>query len=227
MQIVGYRNCEDIDVRFEDGTILHNVQYGNFKRGTIKNPNVHDYCGTTIHGVYEDTREYHVWKGLLARTLNEEFKQKHKTYLNCTICEEWLNYNKFKKWYNDNEYEIGELLELDKDLKFIHNKLYSSEKCLLLPKTINTTLGFVNDKKSKLPIGVTRSGNYYQARIHKFGKSISIGYYNTPENAFEKYKKEKEIYWRELIDYYTGKIPNYIIEYMKHYNISERINYEL
>lgn len=39
MKIIKYRNCESMDVEFEDGYIAYNVRYGNFKTGNIKNPN--------------------------------------------------------------------------------------------------------------------------------------------------------------------------------------------
>ena len=37
--IIIYRGYNDIDIRFEDGTILKHKQYNNFKRGKISNPN--------------------------------------------------------------------------------------------------------------------------------------------------------------------------------------------
>lgn len=39
MTIIEYRNCNDIDIEFEDGTVVKNKNYGNFKLGNIKNPN--------------------------------------------------------------------------------------------------------------------------------------------------------------------------------------------
>jgi hypothetical protein len=38
MKIIAYRSNEDIDIQFEDGTVVYNKQYGNFKRGSISNP---------------------------------------------------------------------------------------------------------------------------------------------------------------------------------------------
>lgn len=40
MTIIAYRNNMDIDVQFEDGTIVENRQYSEFLKGTIANPNV-------------------------------------------------------------------------------------------------------------------------------------------------------------------------------------------
>ena len=40
MTIIAYRKTIDIDVQFEDGTIVENKQYDNFLKGKIANPNV-------------------------------------------------------------------------------------------------------------------------------------------------------------------------------------------
>lgn len=39
MYIAQYKCAKDIAVGFEDGTIVWNQTYGNFKRGLIRNPN--------------------------------------------------------------------------------------------------------------------------------------------------------------------------------------------
>ena len=39
MTIIAYRGIKDIDVQFEDGTVVEHKQYDAFKKGKIKNPN--------------------------------------------------------------------------------------------------------------------------------------------------------------------------------------------
>ena len=39
-KIIAYRRAEDIDIQFEDGVIVYNKDYGNFKKGNIKHPNI-------------------------------------------------------------------------------------------------------------------------------------------------------------------------------------------
>lgn len=38
MKIVAYRSYNDVDIQFEDGTVVTNKNYNNFKSGTISNP---------------------------------------------------------------------------------------------------------------------------------------------------------------------------------------------
>jgi uncharacterized protein YkvS len=40
MKLITYRNYKDIDVQFDDGTIVEHKQYENLIRGSINNPNV-------------------------------------------------------------------------------------------------------------------------------------------------------------------------------------------
>lgn len=40
-EIIRYRNCSDVDIRFDDGTLVKHKTYGSFVRGNIRNPN---YC---------------------------------------------------------------------------------------------------------------------------------------------------------------------------------------
>ena len=40
MTIIKYRNSKDIDIQFEDGTIVKNKRYSNFKNGRIRNSNL-------------------------------------------------------------------------------------------------------------------------------------------------------------------------------------------
>jgi len=44
MEIIKYTNADDINVKFEDGTIVEHKSYHNFKKGKIGNPNK-KYCG--------------------------------------------------------------------------------------------------------------------------------------------------------------------------------------
>lgn len=93
------------------------------------------------------------------------------------------------------------------------NKIYSSNNCILVPQKINIL--FTNNKvnRSKYYLGVRPKNN-------KFRASISIGIlkpnkqkyskcYDTPEEAFYWYKKEKEQYIKDVADLYKSKYPEF------------------
>ena len=88
--------------------------------------------------------------------------------MGCTVCEEWLNYSNFKVWYDQNRIK-GMALDLDKDILFKGNKVYSPETCCFVPHAINTL--FLNGKKNRgdLPLGVhfdkSKGRNYCNSAI--------------------------------------------------------------
>ena len=113
-------------------------------------------------------------------------------------------------WFNENYYKIaGEKMELDKDILYKGNKIYSRDTCIFVPQRINTLFVKNDNARGKGPIGVDQlpSGNYIARCSNGFGKYIHLGTYNTKEEAFHVYKNYKEKVIKEVIDSYEGKIP--------------------
>ena len=83
---------------------------------------------------------------MLERCYDTEHSYKFPTYENCIVCDEWLNYQNFARWFDINYYEIeGEVMCLDKDILFKGNKIYSPKTCIFVPRGINN-LFTKNDK---------------------------------------------------------------------------------
>lgn len=88
---------------------------------------------------------YKKWSGILERCFDEKWKSKYPTYRDVICCDEWLYFSKFKSWVLTQPYQNN---ELDKDLLFDNNKIYSPHTCLFIPQQINKVLAF--DKKRGL-----------------------------------------------------------------------------
>lgn len=210
MRITTYNNANDVVVEFCD---KHNAKvhttYGNFKKGSVKNPYYPSVLGVGMLGVkypskinYKYTKEYILWKAMLDRCFNEKYKIKEPTYKDVTCCEEWLYYENFYEWLHSQENfdkcQDEEILSLDKDILVKHNKTYSPTTCLLVPKNVNSLFMNQNRKRGRFPIGVGYYDKYNKYRAYvsmrNLGKYFpkTIGYYDTPEKAFNAYKKYKE-----------------------------------
>ena len=145
-KIIKYKNCEDIDVQFEDGYIKKHVQYDKFKKGIIKNPYAITVCGMGFLGetkIVDESgitlKSYVCWKGMIKRCYDVKFQEKQPTYKGVTVCKEWLCYANFKKWYDEHIYTIeNEIIQLDKDILIKGNKLYSPNTCIFVPHRINS-----------------------------------------------------------------------------------------
>ena len=223
MVIVGYRGALDIDVYFpEYDWTFKGVTYQHFKNGLIKCPYEKRTFGVGYLGEGEyktkengkHTRVYHTWENMLQRCYSEKFHKKYPTYIDCEVCEKWLNFQKYGKWFSDNYYEIdNETMCLDKDILVKHNKIYSPETCVFVPQTINKLFVKSNKSRGDSVIGTSLYHGKYEVKCWLFnpetGKSKQehLGRYETQEKAFEVYKYCKEKNIKQIADYYKEQIP--------------------
>ena len=81
-----------------------------------------------------------------------------------TVCKEWMSYENFKNWFDNNYYEIdGEIMCLDKDILFKNNTIYSPKTCVFTPKRINNLFTKRQNDRGDYYIGVT-----YHKKTGKF-----------------------------------------------------------
>ena len=159
----------------------------------------------TVDGVKTKTRESILWYGMK----NRVFGGRHKNYLDCSISENFLDYQFFAHWCHN---QIGwneDNWHLDKDLIVEGNKEYHEDKCVFVPRVINTVLNSEKlPRDNGLPLGVVyaKEWNQYQARCNVFGVQKYLGAYKTPEEAHQSYVKRKNEYVQELAEMYKGRV---------------------
>lgn len=231
MIILKYINARNIIVVFENGYKVKS-NYLSFKKGSIKSPydksvNNIGYLG---EGNYKDkingieSREYTTWSNLLKRCYNKKTQEKHPTYINCTVCSEWHNFQVFAKWFNENYYEVdNEKTHLDKDILIKGNKVYSPKTCCFVSSKINMLFTKSNIVRGDYPIGVSwhKIRNLFSANCNNGNKKkIHLGYFNTPEKAFyEGYKPYKEKLIKQYADAYKDKIPKNLYDALYKYEV--------
>lgn len=232
MIIIGYRKCSDIDVYFPYyNSVVKNTRYDHFKDGSIKCNYEPRICGVGYlgEGKYKmsengkDTRCYDIWHNMLRRCYDYKIKKKHETYKDCVLCRDWLNFQNFAKWYEENYYEVDEqVMHLDKDILYKGNKIYSPETCVFVPQNINAMFTKSDKVRGQYPIGVCyyKWTNKYQSSCCDGRKNrISLGYFDTPEEAFYAYKNCKEKVIKQVAEEYKNKIPYKLYKAMYDYKV--------
>ena len=226
MKIIEYKKATDIDIQFLDtNNVVRHQSYNNFIRGTTLDTFLPTVFGHGIIGnemIKKDgmlTKEYSYWSGMLKRCYNEVDLARYPTYKKCEVNKEWFYLYNFSKWFDDNYYECGnEKMCLDKDILYKNNTIYSKDTCIFVPERINILFTKTNASRGDYPIGVC-----FNKRLGKFIAQVSklnhnekntkqqehIGVFNTAEDAFYAYKKEKEKYIKEVADYYKEKYDNF------------------
>lgn len=230
MKIIDCRGHTDIDIYFEEyNYIVKHKRYERFKNGSIECPYEPRHCGIGYIGEGKYSHKthkkiYNEWIHMLKRCYSEKVKNKYPTYIGCSVDKEWHNFQNFAKWYEENYYEIkGQRMELDKDILYKGNKIYSSSNCIFVPQRINSLLINCKSTRGDLPIGVTYHNNKFYVRCSILDgnkrKRVSLGYYNTIEEAFQTYKNFKEKYIKEIAEEYKGLIPNRLYRALYEYKI--------
>lgn len=156
-----------------------------------------------VNGTRKCCEIYDIWRGMLRRCYAEEYQMSRPTYKGCTVAPDWHTFSNFKAWHDQQGYTKG--MELDKDIIYPGNKVYSPETCVYVSTELNRLLVKSTAVRGKYPIGVVKhpsKGNgvkIFQSRINMHGKYVSLGYYDTPEEAHEAYVQAKIKY---IQDYY-------------------------
>lgn len=228
MTIIKYANSKNILVQFDNGYIVKS-DYGNFKKGNIKSLYDKTVCdvGFIGEGNYKcwennkNTKEYSVWGGMLLRCYNKKVQIKCPTYKNCSVCDEWHNFQNFGKWYNQNYYEIDEQkMCIDKDILHKGNKIYSPENCVIVPNDINELFTKRQNYRGEYPIGVYYAPDRDKFRAcYAYKGTVNLGQFDNPIEAFNVYKIHKERIIKKIADEYKDRIPKKLYDAMYTYEV--------
>lgn len=226
--ITRYVNANEVYIKFLDTGFVTKTKMTQIVRGCIK-----DKLKPSVHGVgilgdetIRDCRgelfkEYVVWAGVLGRCCNTMFKQKRTTYKYCTISDNFKSYKYFREWCNKQIGFGNEGWHLDKDILVKCNKVYGETTCCFVPHDINTLFVKCDAKRGKYPIGVyfETARNRYTAKLKRYGVSVLLGRFATPEEAFYSYKEAKEAYIKEVADKWKGIIDARVYEALVNYEV--------
>ena len=135
---------------------------------------------------------YRIWRGMLKRCYSAKFQDTRPTYKGCSVSEEWWRFSNFKRWMEKRDWEG---MQLDKDILFSGNKVYSAETCVFVTKAVNNfTLDRGNDRGECL-IGASwdkEKGKFSSKCSNPFTKKGEhLGYFTCQIEAHQEWLKRK------------------------------------
>ena len=126
---------------------------------------------------------YRRWVNMLSRCYSTNYKQKFPTYEECHVCEEWLTFSNFKAWMETQDWE-GK--QLDKDILFPGNKIYSPHNCVFVSSRTNLFITDSGASRGDFLIGVSLSvsGRRFIAKCKdSSGRLKHLGMFDTELEA--------------------------------------------
>ncbi len=135
---------------------------------------------------------YKAWASMLERCYSKKYLESHPTYIDTSVCNEWVYASAFKEWMEKQDWD-GK--NLDKDIIVPKSKLYSPETCAFVLKATNSFVTARDACRGDYPVGVylyKPTGKYQAHCNNPFSvKQENLGYFSTPGEAHEAWRKRK------------------------------------
>ena len=221
MTVIEYKNCDNMTVKFENGYIKENVHWSSFEKGSVKSPYDRSVYGVGYLGEGKiDHLIYQKWLIMLGKCYNPELLKKYKSYQGNKVCNMWLNFQVFEKWYKKNHYTVdNELMFLNKNIIVPNSKIYSPKTCIFVPKTINNLfVTHYNRKRIKSPNNICKLNNKYVIRYTDLNNNRkTLGIVKNLDEAIVLLENKKKELIEEVAQKYKDKIParlyNALVDY--------------
>lgn len=157
---------------------------------------VNDSESTVYHitnGKSYACKHYEIWTNMLRRCYSEKCQKRHPTYVGCSVDPEWHIFSNFRSWA---ETKNTKGTQLDKDIIFPGNKVYSPESCVFITGALNSFLTNSARKRGQFLIGVSlhkRSNKFISHCNDPFkSKKEYLGLFESETEAHEAWRSRKQ-----------------------------------
>lgn len=150
-----------------------------------------EVVGRYVDGKWVINPYYKTWRSMLTRCYGELYSKKRVTYNGCVVCDEWIYLSNFKAWMEEQNWK-GK--QLDKDLLFEHNKLYSPETCVFVSSEVNSSLLLSSRIRGVNPVGVSFSeseNRFIATCCNGKGKQVKLGRFSSNNDAHRAWQQYK------------------------------------
>ncbi len=149
VEVTNYINSNNLEVRFLNTGWSWVFTADNVRNGRLLDRMSPHVCGIGFIGVgkfnskseFNSENIYKRWNSMIRRCYSEKYQDKFPTYRECTVCDEWHNFQNFAEWFVLNAPENTSNCHLDKDILLNGNKVYSPSTCSFINKSINVIHG--------------------------------------------------------------------------------------
>lgn len=226
IEILEVVNSRKVLIRFVDTGFEKFADSRLIRKGVVKDNTLsYQSCGAILDvaGKTEGvaSKAYKLWNSMMGRCYSTSMHEKRPRYSVCEVSEYFKRFSNFEGWCDKQTSFGAEGFDLDKDLLFKGNKVYSEHTCCFLPQEINKSLQKTNKLRGDLPIGVCfdKSRGKYRAAIKMYGKHINLGRFECKFEAFQAYKVAKEGYLKELAEKWKDAIDLRAYDALMNYEV--------
>jgi hypothetical protein len=209
--VLNIHSKSSVDIMFLDYPCELKVRSGSLRTGMVKNPMRPTIYKVGFFGIgpYKLEKTYRTWSNMLQRVYEPPTEGHARQYAGTSVHTHWHNFQNFAAWYETQINRFGLVdfeWHLDKDLLIPGNRIYGPDTCCIVPLAVNMLFTDHAFARGNLPMGVSKSGNNYRAKVSQNGKIKWLGSYPTIRLAqlsywkakFEAIQMTSVMYWNYL-----------------------------
>lgn len=176
--------------------------------------------GKRVNKIWHNTWLGSKWSNLKSRC-NKDYKlvKLNPCYEGCE--NHFTDFQDFAEWAVT-QVGYAKNTELDKDILFKKNKIYSKSTCVFIPHKINTLLLRSDRGRGKWLIGVTKhneESKFFLSSCKVNGKKTHIGLFKTELEAHIAYKEYKEQICKQYAEEFRDRIDHRVYEALINYKV--------
>lgn len=174
----------------------------------------------TVNG--KSTKEYALWYDMNRRCIpNGAVQIRRPSYIGCSVHPDFIKFQDFAEWC---QHQIGfgsAGYDLDKDILVSGNKVYGPDTCVFVPREINILLTHNRSNKGLYPVGVNydTKRNKFQSKLSVGGKTVSLGWFSTLNDAVDAYVNAKHKVIKQTADIWKDKLDPRVYDALMHHTI--------
>jgi hypothetical protein len=225
-EVIEYKSSRDVTIKFTDSGHISKSQINHLRNGQFLSPYSktvygRGYRGNTDYLQYGDESISARWALMIGRCYDDGMRLKNPTYADCTVCDEWFSYENYSGWYMAEPYRQPDW-DVDKDIMYPGNRIYSPSTCTFVPPDINSFINLNSSRRGTWPVGVyyIKRNKNFAARCRVGGRDAEwLGVFHNHEDAFYAYKKAKESYGKVLAERFKDQVHPLVYERLRTFTV--------
>ncbi|POU02331.1 hypothetical protein C3369_07645 [Escherichia sp. ESNIH1] len=159
-------------------------------------------AGQGVNDIEYSTKNYPLayksWTNMLERAYSSRFHLTYPSYKGCTVCDEWLKFSNYLKWWQVNHRKN---YQADKDLLIPGNREYGPDTVRFVPSYVNNVLLDKAAKRGGYALGVVKNqkNNTFTVYCNQLGRKHYQASGFTSEAKAHKVWQEAKIVAIELV----------------------------
>lgn len=177
--------------------------------------------GFVVYGKCPEYKKYKIDSSGKNVAFKKSYRDWNRIKSHTNICEEWLVYDDFNKWFNENYYSVdGEKMMLSYRFWNLKNHRIVPEECIYLPRKIYYAMQIYNKSDETLPRGIYKQKNLkYEVRLIENNKPYYTKIFKTKEEALSAYENKKREKLIEIAENYKGTVPQKVINRLLNFRL--------